>query len=78
MRAGRFWKIWKIWKAWKICKICKTAKKGSSVRNSLSVLKDWLLQNPEGAAAGILCDVAQFFLDPEELVVLCKSVGSAH
>ena len=36
------------------------------------------LQNSESLSAGVLCDIAQLFLDSEELVVLCQSVGAAH
>ena len=49
-------------------------KKGSFLKKLPRVRKNCLLQNPECLAAGILCNVAELFLDPEELVVLCKSV----
>lgn len=52
-------------------------KKKSAPKSALAV-RDSELQDSEGLSAGVLCDVAQFFLDSEELVVLCKSVGAAH
>lgn len=59
---------------WKGLEDTEGTKKGSFLKKLPRVRKNCLLQNPECLAAGILCNVTELFLDPEELVVLCKSV----